>query len=596
MTRPTTVDQIPKDLAEWDQWAHWDWEWSPDKEKWQKPCFRIDGVRAGSTDPAILAPINRALATLNGRARGLSFVLTEQDPYCGIDLDHCLDANGTIKPWAVKLLAKFPFTYIEITPSGDGLRVWVRADLMPLTGGRGRSKLYHDGKVEVYDRGRHFTFTGRPFRGAPLEIEDHQAEVEWLLREIGALTADGSQASTEKQQPAWPHLTGEELEQALRKVQALRQEDPQFNALWNGGFFRSKDGRDDPSGGDLSVCNKLAYHLEMSAAEIDAVFRQSERMRAKWDNVHHSDGTTYGQGTITKAVDWARRKLAERGEEVEAGARPEAQQSNEAGNKTTKKKPAVEARTKLVVPKTMEELNMVAIFRDNGVQWARFVKTTEQFFGYTVDGRRVTWLASEHLLKFDKSQAYMFNDLGVTLPTPPLRTIKTTWEPIAAAMRKLASEVHCSDGANEVSELLPLAFERAGRRARPQTKDDLLAVLATLRSWVRDPYADMASTQIAPPCVFLWDGRCFVHSRVFREWASLPKVTSRFMAMRDVGRDLEGLGFSMQRQFSAGHGKGRIQADLWIGPADILRFVPDLDADNEVEWDDGVTDVTAVTA
>src|SRR5207249_2009070 len=38
-----------------------------------------------------------------------------------------------------------------------------------------------DGHVEVYDQARYFTVTGQHWMGQMLEVEDHQADIEWLL-------------------------------------------------------------------------------------------------------------------------------------------------------------------------------------------------------------------------------------------------------------------------------------------------------------------------------------------------------------------------------------------------------------------------------
>jgi hypothetical protein len=37
-----------------------------------------------------------------------------------------------------------------------------------------------DGTIEIYDHARYFTVTGRVFRGAPLEIEEHAADLRAL--------------------------------------------------------------------------------------------------------------------------------------------------------------------------------------------------------------------------------------------------------------------------------------------------------------------------------------------------------------------------------------------------------------------------------
>jgi primase-polymerase (primpol)-like protein len=93
-------------------------------------------------------------------------VLTGDGVVC-IDLDHCLDENGHLAPWATDILARTPRTWIEVSPSGEGLHIWGRAEL-----GCGR-RLRADGRhIELYGSGRYITVTGRRYRRAPNELAD----------------------------------------------------------------------------------------------------------------------------------------------------------------------------------------------------------------------------------------------------------------------------------------------------------------------------------------------------------------------------------------------------------------------------------------
>ena len=102
------------------------------------------------------------MAQLGGWYAGPGFVFSADDPFCGIDLDDCLDAEGTLKPWARGIVERFSDTYMEISPSGSGLKIWVRgavpANLAGVSVG--------DGQIETYDHARYFAVTGRIFRGA----------------------------------------------------------------------------------------------------------------------------------------------------------------------------------------------------------------------------------------------------------------------------------------------------------------------------------------------------------------------------------------------------------------------------------------------
>ncbi|NQT55488.1 MAG: hypothetical protein HQ551_04600 [Desulfobacteraceae bacterium] len=53
---------------------------------------------------------------------------------------------------------------------------------------------------------------------------------------------------------------------------------------------------------DLAFCNSLAFWTGNSEGQIDRIFRTSALMRDKWDTKHFSDGRTYGQATIHKAI------------------------------------------------------------------------------------------------------------------------------------------------------------------------------------------------------------------------------------------------------------------------------------------------------
>src|SRR5262249_43171893 len=62
-------------------------------------------------------------AVLAGKAAGVGFVLTET-VYAAVDLDECYDpATKEIAPWAHTIIDSAPNVYIEVTPSGRGLRL-----------------------------------------------------------------------------------------------------------------------------------------------------------------------------------------------------------------------------------------------------------------------------------------------------------------------------------------------------------------------------------------------------------------------------------------------------------------------------------------
>jgi hypothetical protein len=149
------------------------------KGKPEKIPYSLMGYRASSTNPNTWSRLDSLLKILGQRpdfANGVSFVVTKTDPFCAIDLDDCLTDTGAAKPWVRSLLRVFHDCYQELTPSLAGLRIWFLAQLT--------SRLYEDlpdGRIEAYAYARHFTFTGLRYGDAPLELTDHQTDLDRLV-------------------------------------------------------------------------------------------------------------------------------------------------------------------------------------------------------------------------------------------------------------------------------------------------------------------------------------------------------------------------------------------------------------------------------
>src|SRR5439155_15578492 len=56
---------------------------------------------------------------------------------------------------------------------------------------------------------------------------------------------------------------------------------------------------------ELALCSMLTFWTGPDPERIDRLFRRSALYREKWDEPHYSDGRTYGEGTIAKALDGA---------------------------------------------------------------------------------------------------------------------------------------------------------------------------------------------------------------------------------------------------------------------------------------------------
>ena len=106
---------------------------------------------------------------------GIGFVFADTDPFVGIDLDECIDdATGEISSEAAAIVERFG-SYTEISPSGKGLHIIVEGHLTE--GGRKK-----DG-IEIYDRGRFFTVTGKLLKACLHQIEYRQNIVDSFYQE-----------------------------------------------------------------------------------------------------------------------------------------------------------------------------------------------------------------------------------------------------------------------------------------------------------------------------------------------------------------------------------------------------------------------------
>jgi AAA domain len=138
ITQQRDLAKLPRALApllERPQWAVWRWTQKPDGT-WQKPPFQAKHPdrHVSTSDSSTWSTFETALATVQTcQADGISYILTEDDPFAAIDLDHCRDLETrSIDIWAQLFLERGRNTYTEVTPSGAGCRIWGLANGGPL--------------------------------------------------------------------------------------------------------------------------------------------------------------------------------------------------------------------------------------------------------------------------------------------------------------------------------------------------------------------------------------------------------------------------------------------------------------------------------
>lgn len=187
---------IPLELRKLKQWVNWTGS--------KVPLHPRTLNSASSTDPATWGTFKRALANVEqGRADGIGFMFTEDDPYVGIDLDKCRDPEtGVLEEWAEQIVQRFN-SYTEVSISGTGVHICVRGVLS----GKGRNTP----RGEMYDRNRYFTFTGNRVDGTPSDINERAEEVDILYEELGPDASGGLTSATQPMTPPGSCLEDDEV-------------------------------------------------------------------------------------------------------------------------------------------------------------------------------------------------------------------------------------------------------------------------------------------------------------------------------------------------------------------------------------------------
>lgn len=243
------------------------------------------GRRASSTDAATWLSYDDAVALAATGFSGIGFVFTATDPYTGVDLDKCRDAQtGAVQSWAQRLIERFA-SYTELSPSATGVHIIVKATLP----GPGKKRNRPDGvgALECYDRGRYFTFSGIPLPDAPVTIEARQDAVNDVYMRLGSEPTTIDNGAT----PATGALTPED--HAL--IDAI--ESSKDSTAWHR-LFVAGETRPGHSGSEND--HELAAILcrySGDDATVERLMRASPLHREKWDR----RGDNYLQRTIAGA-------------------------------------------------------------------------------------------------------------------------------------------------------------------------------------------------------------------------------------------------------------------------------------------------------
>jgi putative DNA primase/helicase len=166
---PPVWANIPVELAQRQQWLLWKFE-LPEKpgQKWRKTPYYVSGGRrtgdqGSDRDRQRLGTLGLVRAAFEkGGWHGVGMAFLPGDGLIGIDIDGAINAGtGEVSQRCLGIIAACN-SFTEYSPSGRGCHIIVR--------GATHTAKSNDIGVEMFCGSQYFTFTGRPWPGAPQDL------------------------------------------------------------------------------------------------------------------------------------------------------------------------------------------------------------------------------------------------------------------------------------------------------------------------------------------------------------------------------------------------------------------------------------------
>ena len=182
---------IPESLKVMRNWCLWRLENS--KGRITKVPYQANGKRASSTSRNTWSTYEAIseLLSISNRYNGYGFMLSDDIVF--VDVDHCVDNDGTLDKRGADILSAFPMSYAEISQSGQGLHILTRG-MQP--------RNFHNQKqgVEMYSSARFCAFTGKTLQAN--EPTTEQDGIDYVFfkygtraRKINCITSDNAVSS-----------------------------------------------------------------------------------------------------------------------------------------------------------------------------------------------------------------------------------------------------------------------------------------------------------------------------------------------------------------------------------------------------------------
>ena len=280
-------------LAAYKQFIIWHLERDDNGGFKRVPSNPWSGYRHDAYDPHIWTDVNSALkqAEKYGPRYGVSFVLSDKDPFFCIDIDDCLlpDRSGW-SATAMEILSQFPGAAVEVSGSGTGLHLF-GSGICPPHGCRNSAL-----KIELYTEKRAIALTGSGTVGSA--ATDFSVQLPAIVARYFNHTPSNGPTKfedwTNTPVEGWDGYTDDTqlIERALqsRSIASVCGDRCDFKDLWTRNVdalsIAYPDGKDrreyDYSSADAALAQHLAFWTGNNCERIRSLMLQSALVRDKY--------------------------------------------------------------------------------------------------------------------------------------------------------------------------------------------------------------------------------------------------------------------------------------------------------------------------
>lgn len=289
----------PESLKKLPIWALWRLEPDEKGRDTKVPYSPHYNGRASSVNPKTWGTFYQADKKFESRPgyyNGLALVISKEYKLIFIDIDHCIDEDGTFSETAIDIVEAFEGQFVELSQSGTGIHI-ITMGIIPKSFKNSRNG------VEMYADKRFCSLTGNAIEeGTPTE---KQSAIDYVFNRYK--TPDKIQKAVRTGNKALPKDDRWIIDHASQRGK--------FGDLYAGNWESA--GYNSQSEADLSLCVILAFWTNCDINQMDRIFRSSGLYRAKWER------QDYRESTLKNAVSRCGETLTEYTErkEKEGGER-----------------------------------------------------------------------------------------------------------------------------------------------------------------------------------------------------------------------------------------------------------------------------------